>query len=218
MTDTPYKTLRAVNVSDKLEQKNGLSYLSWPFAVDTLLQNDQTATWEYREPQKFGDTLMVSCAVTAFGKTMVCHLPVMDHRNKAIPNPDAFAVNTAMQRCLVKAIALHGLGLYVYAGEDLPAAADNTVDPRGDLGKDTDKREAEALANTMRETLEEDLEDDIKALRVADVHDGIKGKADLYVAASSRLTAAQRTGWKAYVKMASELARREPIAANGHGR
>lgn len=64
---------------------------------------------------------MVACAVTAFGKTMTMQLPVMDHRNKAIPSPDAFAVNTAMQRCLVKAIALHGLGLYIYAGEDLPA-------------------------------------------------------------------------------------------------
>ena len=63
---------------------------------------------------------MVFCSVTAFGKTMTAQLPVMDYRNKAIPNPDAFAVNTAMQRALAKAIALHGLGLYIYAGEDLP--------------------------------------------------------------------------------------------------
>jgi hypothetical protein len=47
-------------------------------------------------------------------------LPVMDYKNKAIANPDAFAVNTAMQRCLAKAIALHGIGLYIYAGEDVP--------------------------------------------------------------------------------------------------
>ena len=63
---------------------------------------------------------MVFCTLTAFGKAMTPQLPVMDHRNKAIANPDAFAVNTAMQRCLAKAIALHGLGLYIYAGEDLP--------------------------------------------------------------------------------------------------
>ena len=63
---------------------------------------------------------MVSCTVTAFDKPMTMHLPVMDYKNKAIVNPDAFAVNTAMMRCLVKAIALHGLGLYIYAGEDLP--------------------------------------------------------------------------------------------------
>jgi hypothetical protein len=50
---------------------------------------------------------------------MTAQLPVMDYRNKAIPNPDAFSVNTAMQRCLAKAIALHGLGLSLYVGEDL---------------------------------------------------------------------------------------------------
>jgi hypothetical protein len=52
---------------------------------------------------------------------MTAQLPVMDYRNKAIPNPDAFAVNTAMQRALAKAIALHGIGLYIYAGEDIPS-------------------------------------------------------------------------------------------------
>jgi hypothetical protein len=68
---------------------------------------------------KFGETMMVFCTVTAFGKSMTAQLPVMDYRNKAIPNPDSFAVNTAMQRCLAKAIALHGLGLSLYAGEDI---------------------------------------------------------------------------------------------------
>jgi len=62
---------------------------------------------------------MVFCTVNAFGKSMTAQLPVMDYRNKAIPNPDAFSVNTAMQRCLAKAIALHGLGLSLYVGEDL---------------------------------------------------------------------------------------------------
>jgi len=63
---------------------------------------------------------MVFCTVEAFGKKMTAQLPVMDYRNKAIANPDAMSVNTAMQRCLAKAIALHGLGLYIYTGEDLP--------------------------------------------------------------------------------------------------
>ena len=63
---------------------------------------------------------MVFCTVHAFGKSRTAQLPVMDFRNKAIHNPDAFSVNTAMQRCLAKAISLHGLGMYIYAGEDLP--------------------------------------------------------------------------------------------------
>jgi len=115
-----YAELRKINVNEHIEKKNGLSYLSWAWAVDTLLQNDPTATWFYGQPVAFGESLMVFCTVNAFGKSMTAQLPVMDYRNKAIPNPDAMSVNTAMQRCLAKAIALHGLGLYIYAGEDLP--------------------------------------------------------------------------------------------------
>lgn len=117
-----YEELRKIDVNKHIEKKNGLSYLSWAWAVDTLLQHDPMATWDYAEPKQFGETLMVFCTVNAFGKCMTAQLPVMDYRNKAIPNPDSFAVNTAMQRCLAKAIALHGLGLYIYAGEDLPEA------------------------------------------------------------------------------------------------
>ena len=120
-----YLELRKIDVSEHIEKKNNLSYLSWAWAVDTLLQQDPAATWEYKEPAKFGETLMVFCSVNAFGKTMTAQLPVMDYRNKAIINPDAFAVNTAMQRCLAKAIALHGIGLYIYSGEDI--APDVTV-------------------------------------------------------------------------------------------
>ena len=115
-----YSEIRKVNVNEHLEQKNGLNYLSWAWAVDQLLQLDSTATWSYGEPVRFGETLMVFCTVEAFGKKMTAQLPVMDYRNKAITNPDAMSVNTAMQRCLAKAIALHGLGLYIYTGEDIP--------------------------------------------------------------------------------------------------
>ena len=112
--------LRKIDVSGIVEKKMGLSYLSWAWAVDTLLLNDPAATWEYKEPIRWNDTVMVFCTVKAFGVERTAQLPVMDHRNKAISNPDAFAVNTAMQRVLVKAIALHGIGLYIYSGEDVP--------------------------------------------------------------------------------------------------
>lgn len=115
-----FDKLSAINVNEHIEKKNGLSYLSWAWAVTELLKADPLANWEYKEPLAFGETLMVFCTVTAFGKAMTSQLPVMDYKNKAIPNPDAYQVNTAMQRCLAKAIALHGLGLYIYAGEDLP--------------------------------------------------------------------------------------------------
>ena len=115
-----YLELRKINVNENTEKKGRFTYLSWAWAVDQLLQLDPSATWRYDQPMSFGDTLMVFCTVTAFGKDMTAQLPVMNNQNKAMPNPDAFAVNTAMQRCLAKAIALHGLGLYIYAGEDLP--------------------------------------------------------------------------------------------------
>lgn len=115
-----YLELRKINVNENTEKKGRFTYLSWAWAVDQLLQLDPMATWEYKEPMKFGDTMMVFCTVTAFGKNMTAQLPVMNNQNKSMINPDSFAVNTAMQRCLAKAIALHGLGLYIYAGEDLP--------------------------------------------------------------------------------------------------
>jgi Protein of unknown function (DUF1071) len=121
-----YSELRKINVNAYVEQKNGLAYLSWSWAVDQLLQLDESATWEYGEPQWFGETMMVFCTVHAFGKSRTAQLPVMDIRNRAIANPDAFSVNTAMQRCLAKAISLHGLGMYLYAGEDLPQGGTNT--------------------------------------------------------------------------------------------
>ena len=135
---TNFAKLRAVNVNEYIEKKNNLSYLSWAFAVDQLLQRDPTATWEYKfgkeksfDPEgrlieddvpyvRIGATAMVFCTVRAFGVERTAQLPVMDYKNKPIPNPNSFEVNTAMQRCLAKAIALHGLGLYIYAGEDLP--------------------------------------------------------------------------------------------------
>jgi Fe2+ transport system protein B len=117
-----YKELAAIDVSKYVEKKgpHKLDYLSWAVAVDFLMKADPTATWQFNDPQCFAETLMVSCTVTAFGKPITMHLPVMDHTNKAVKNPDAFIVNKNMMRCLVKAIACHGLGISVYAGEDLP--------------------------------------------------------------------------------------------------
>lgn len=118
-----YTELAKINVNEHTEKKNGLTYLSWAWAVDQLQRLDENATWHYAEPKQFGETVMVFCTVKAFGRERTAQLPVMDHRNKAIPNPDAFQVNVAMQRCLAKAIALHGIGLYIYAGEDIPEEA-----------------------------------------------------------------------------------------------
>jgi hypothetical protein len=119
------ETLLKTNVNEHTERKQNLTYLSWAWAWAEALKADPKATYKV---EMFGDkcfmdingTAMVWVTVTIFDKAMTCQLPVMDHRNKAIPKPDAFQVNTAIMRCMTKALSLHGLGLYIYAGEDLP--------------------------------------------------------------------------------------------------
>jgi hypothetical protein len=115
-----FNELRLINVNEHTEKKGKFTYLSWTWAVDTLLQNDPTATWTFGDPVYFNESVMVFCTVTAMGKSMTCQMPVLNNMNKAIPNPNAMDVNTAMMRCLVKTISLFGIGLYIYAGEDLP--------------------------------------------------------------------------------------------------
>jgi len=87
---------------------------------------------------------------------MTCQLPVMDHRNKAIPKPDAFQVNTAIMRCMTKALSLHGLGLYIYAGEDLPEGEEPAPAPSPKMvHRPTQDPEAEALPESEKAALKE---------------------------------------------------------------
>ena len=126
-----YKELRQIDVSKYTEKKNGLTYLSWAWAVDQLLLADSKAHWFYPEFQRWGNgSVMVFCTVVANDIAKTAQLPVMDYRNKPIEDPDSFAVNTAMQRCLAKAIALHGIGLYIYNGEDLPPDVEPEQPPK----------------------------------------------------------------------------------------
>lgn len=125
---TTFEKLNAINVNDKTEQKNGLTYLSWAFAWSSLKKVCPDATytiyenadgWNYHTD---GRTCWVKTGVTADGIEHIEYLPVMDFRNKSIPleSITSFDVNKAIQRSLTKAVARHGLGLYIYAGEDLP--------------------------------------------------------------------------------------------------
>ena len=134
-----FKKLAALNLNDIKEQKgegrNALDYISWAWAWQRLHELYPTATstiyknaqgWNYHTD---GRTCWVEVGVTVEGLEFVEHLPVMDNRNHSIPanQVTSFDVNKALKRCLTKAIAAHGLGLYVYAGEDLPDAADNAL-------------------------------------------------------------------------------------------
>lgn len=127
-----FATLNAINVNEHVEQKDTgrvkLSYLSWAWAWQVVKQNYPDAFytiyenkdgWNYHTD---GRTCWVKTSVTIEGLEHPDMLPVMDNRNRSIPldQVTSFDVNKAIQRSLTKAAARHGLGLYIYAGEDLP--------------------------------------------------------------------------------------------------
>lgn len=128
MSENYFSELNSVNVNDKTEEKNGLTYLSWAFAwgevkkrfpdaAYTIYENAQG--WNYHTD---GRTCWVKTGVTINRIEHIEYLPVMDYKNRSIPVDavTSFDVNKAIQRSLTKAAARHGLGLYIYAGEDLP--------------------------------------------------------------------------------------------------
>lgn len=123
-----FNTLNAINVNEKVEKKNGLNYLSWAWAWGELKKKYPDATYTVYENEKgwnyFTDGLTgwVKTGVTVNGIEHIEYLPIMDFRNKSIPadHITSFDVNKAIQRSVTKAIGRHGLGLYIYAGEDLP--------------------------------------------------------------------------------------------------
>lgn len=142
------------NVNEYTEKKNGLTYLSWAGAWGEALKADPAVNFKVEmfdgtPLMMVGGSFMVWVTVTMFGKPVTCMLPVLDYRNKPISTPNAFDVNTSIMRCLVKAIAMHGLGLYIYAGEDAPEDAGDT--PKPDAPKpDTPKEEVKVVKKVER--------------------------------------------------------------------
>lgn len=124
-SNNPFRRLFQLDVAKHVEKKGQFSYLSWPFAVAQLRLADPSASWEVRrfDGLPYLNTelgFFVEVAVTVQGVALSQIHPVLDNKNRPILAPSAFDINTSIQRCLVKAIALHGLGLSIYAGEDLP--------------------------------------------------------------------------------------------------
>ena len=132
-----FNTLNTINVNGKTEKKNGLTYLSWAWAWGEVKKIFPDATYTIYENadgwcyHTDGRTCWVKTGVTVNGIEHIEYLPVMDFKNKSIPANavTSFDVNKAIQRSLTKAVARHGLGLYIYAGEDLPEEADTQNEP-----------------------------------------------------------------------------------------
>jgi len=152
-----FTELDRLDVTTHVEQKGQFSYLSWAYAVRELKKIHPEATWEVHEYGEAGFPFIatecgyfVKVTVTVDGVPATQIHPVLDHKNKTVAQPDAFQINTSIQRCLVKAIALHGLGLHLYAGEDLPAQPP------------LDDKQTETLFTLLKDNDKEDLTDTVK--------------------------------------------------------
>lgn len=192
--DNYFNDLYAVNVNGHTEKKNNLNYLSWAWAWGEIKKRHPNATytvyenadgWNYHTD---GRTCWVKTGVTVNGIEHIEYLPVMDYKNKSIPveNVTSFDVNKAIQRSLTKACARHGLGLYIYAGEDLPEeeaaekqdasrnakniAANNII---SGLAKVRNKSDGEILNALMRQ-ISKPEGTTIESLEYDDLMDAIK--------------------------------------------
>ena len=136
MSDSIWNVLSAINVNEHVKEKGGFSYLSWTWAWAMVKERYPYADYELLPDVVYPDGTMevrvqvsisTQVAVDSAAHQLVFNelkhtmwLPVLDFRNKAIANPDAFAINSSRMRCLVKALAMFGLGHYIYSGESAP--------------------------------------------------------------------------------------------------
>ena len=175
-----FEELNGINVSDKTEKKNGLTYLSWAWAWAEVKKKfpksfytvyENADGWNYFTDKK---TCWVKTGVTVVTEEgsieHIEYLPVMDFKNKSILHDavTSFDVNKAIQRSLTKAIARHGLGLYIYAGEDLPEDTSKpSVDTQADMPKEekvnTEQKINEVQAQSIK-ALAENTNTDVAEL------------------------------------------------------
>ena len=157
MTKSVWETLSKIDVNEHTEKKGNLTYLSWAWAWGQLKSAYPSATFEkhwfggdgYKLPVAKDEEghAFVKVSVTVESETITETMPILNHSNKAVKNPDSFQVNTSLQRCLAKAIAYHGLGHYIYAGEDLPNGEEKPEPKKlyGQLGKSDLKKTATGI-------------------------------------------------------------------------
>lgn len=207
MMENYFAELNALNVGDKIEKKNGLSYLSWAWAwgeVKKLHPDAQYRIYENADGWNYhtdGRTCWVKTGVTVAGIEHIEYLPVMDNRNKSIlaENVTSFDVNKAIQRSLTKALARHGLGLYIYAGEDLPEDAQK-------VAKEEERKAKEAKIDEIKQA---SLLGEIKRTgwTVEGMLDWLSSKSETPVNSVKDITLAQ------YVGVMQRLERKPDAAA-----
>ena len=192
-----FEQLNNINVQDKIEKKGNLSYLSWAWAWEQLKIKHPKAQYKVYEREDGviywtdNKTAWVKVSVTVDNIEHIEYLPIMDYKNKSIPvgQVSSFNVNTSIQRALTKAIARHGLGLYIYAGEDIPSSEKDDLleeerqslyDECRDL-KDSiiDELEQAIDINNLKDIWEENATE-LKTLksRMPKMHEAVEKKKD----------------------------------------
>ena len=193
-----FETLSAINVNDKVEQKNGLTYLSWAWAWAEVKKNYPSATYKVVKneasnmPFVWGSHMgyMCSTEVTIEGETLEMWLPVMDGANKAMKleayeyttrygkktcqGATMFDINKTIMRCLVKNLAMFGLGHYIYAGEDLPQDDKSVAEKLATPKKTAPKKTAPKKSTTIKLDIGDDNWDKVLKYVVANKELGLK--------------------------------------------
>lgn len=150
LAERVWQTLYSINVSQHIEKKGNLSYLSWTWAYQALMEEFPQSQYEIDDRTYPDGSMEVHVTITIQDKDETLKrfmwLPVMDHKNKAIKNPDARQISDARMRCLVKCISMLGLGSYIYAGEDIPRAEQEA------LSKPITDEQVETLVDLIRAT------------------------------------------------------------------
>ena len=158
-TQSTFMKLFKTDVSKYTEKKGKFNYLSWAYAVQELKRQCPSARWGVTKAEDGSPFFQTACGyfvdvwVEVDGVSLSQIHPVLDHRNQAIESPNAFEINTSLQRALANCIALHGLGLYIFAGEDLPEPEALTSAEEGnlyDLAKPLGKKLVDELKSKVR--------------------------------------------------------------------
>ena len=226
--ETVWKTLSSIDVNNKTEKKGNLTYLSWAWAWGELMKHYPQATytfteWEYPTGQSYvtkdvliydDDTCSVECELRIGELVRKMWLPVMDYKNQAIVNPNARAISDTKMRCLVKCIAMFGLGWNIYAGEDLPRSDDPPV--KKEIAPH--KKEKRKLTKAQQANLEEIRE----VVTTHTVFTNNNGGTDLQKQVLDVIdgdpTPSQINEWQAYVVGETSLYDNETKDKEYHGR
>lgn len=194
-----WKTLSAIDCSKHTKKvKAGyaeLTYLPWSSAWEIICQNYPEAEFEVLPEKAYGDTLEVWVKLTIGGHSRVMWLPVMDNKNNSIANPTSRHVSDSRMRCLVKAAAMFGLGLYIYQGEELPKPSQEVEDNKNKLYDLLRKKDGLAMLEFSKSLTEQQFTDVYNSFPAGKKVAGKKAVDDLV-----------SEGWEVVNKYANELA------------